>query len=387
MKPRQWSTTTRAVVIIVCLVLVSIFAYEIRPLITPLILAGLLAYTLNLAVRLLTRRTPLSRKWAVNLVYFLLVAIIIATPSTLVPVAVGQWQTLSTQLQTAGQQLQQFIDEPLVIAGREFPMDQLFTDFTAMTTDVSRAFEGALAVVETTSLNLIRLVIIIVVGYYLLMDWHGLERWLLGLLPEVERADASRLFREIDRVWRAYMQGTLALMLIMAVLFIIIGLAIGLPGAIAVGIVTGILSMIPEIGPWIAGAIAVLIAYFAGSNHLPISNLWFAVLVAGIYLVITQVKSIWLRPQVMGRFMHLNTGLVFIAIIGAAMLQGILAALIVLPILATIGLTGRYVRARLLDMDPWPEDKPDAVMRDAGADNSNAESEADETPPTRLKSA
>lgn len=292
MKPRQWSMTTRAVVIIVCLVLVSLFAYEIRPLITPLILAGLLAYTLNLAVRFLTRRTPLSRKWAVNLVYFLLVAIIIATPSTLVPVVVSQWQTLSTQLQAAGQQLQEFIDEPLLVAGREFPLDQLFSDFTAMTTDVSRAFAGALVVVETTSLNLIRLVIIIVVGYYLLMDWHGLKRWLLGILPEVERDDASRLLGEIDRVWRAYMQGTLALMLIMAVVFIIIGVAIGLPGAIAVGIITGFLSMIPEVGPWIAGAIAVLIAYIAGSNHLPISNLWFAVLVAGIYLVITQVKSI-----------------------------------------------------------------------------------------------
>jgi len=219
-KPRQWSMTIKAVVIIICLVLIALVAYEIQPLITPLVLAGLLAYTLNLAVRFLTRRTPLSRKWAVNLVYFLLVAIIIATPSTLVPVAVSQWQTLSAQLQSAGQQLQEFIDEPVVLAGQEFPLDQLFDDLTAMTTDFGRAFESALVVVETTSLNLIRLVIIIVVGYYLLMDWHGLKSWTLGILPEAERDDASRLLNRIDLVWRAYLQGTLALMLIMAVVFI-----------------------------------------------------------------------------------------------------------------------------------------------------------------------
>ena len=379
--------TTRAVVIIVCLVLVAIFAYEMQPLIAPLVLAGLLAYTLNLAVRFLTRRTTLSRKWAVNIVYFVLVAILIATPSTLVPIVASQWQSLSAQLQAAGLQIQEFIESPLVIAGREFPIDQVFADLTAVTTNFGSAFEGALAVVETTSLNLLRLVIIIVTGYYLLMDWHGLKRWLLGMLPDVERDDASRLIGEIDGVWRAYMQGTLALMLIMAIVFIIVGFAIGLPGAVAVGIITGILSMIPEIGPWIAGAIAVLIAYFAGSNHLPISNVWFAVIVAGIYLVMTQVKSIWLRPQVMRRFMHMNTGLVFLAIIAAALLQGILAALIVLPILATIGLTGRYIRARLLNLDPWPDDAESFASDEPTPAPTAVDPEAEESPSAKLKSA
>lgn len=355
---RRWSTTTRAVVIVIVLVLLAVFLIEIQPLIGPLILAGMLAYTLNLAVRLVTRRTPLSRKWAINLFYFLLVAIIIATPSTLVPIAVGQWETLTGQLHTVNQRLQEFIQTPLVVAGLELPLDQMFSDLTAVSTDFGSAFEGALAVVETTSLNLIRLVIIIVTGYYLLMDWRGLKDWLLRLLPQAERSDADRLIGELDLVWRAYMQGTLALGLIMAVLFIIVGYAIGLPGAVAVGIATGLLSMIPEIGPWIAGAIAVLIAFFAGSNFLPISNFWFAVLVAGIYLLVTQVKSLWLRPRVMRRFMHMNTGLVFLAIIAATLLQGILAALVVLPILATIGVLGRYIRARLLDLDPWPGDAP-----------------------------
>jgi predicted PurR-regulated permease PerM len=356
MRIRKWSTTTRAAVILVLLFLTAIFLFEMGPLISSLIMAGLLAYTLNLAVRYLTRHTPLRRKWAINLLYFLLVSLIIATPGTLVPIIVNQWQTLTGQLATVSQQLQEFIKSPLVIGGLELPLEQIFADITAVSTDFSSAFEGALAVVETTSLNLIRLLIVIVTGYYLLMDWHGLRDWLVRLLPEVERDDALRVIGEIDQVWRAYLQGTLALGVIMAVFFIIVGYIIGLPGAVAVGIATGILSMIPEIGPWIAAVIAILIGYFAGSNYLPISNFWFAVLIAGIFLVVTQVKSLWLRPRVMRRFMHLNTGLVFLAIISAALLQGVLAALVVLPVLATIGVVGRYFRARLLDIDPWPQD-------------------------------
>jgi predicted PurR-regulated permease PerM len=144
-------------------------------------------------------------------------------------------------------------------------------------------------------------------------------------------------------------------MLIMAVVFIIIGLAIGLPGAVALGLLTGLLSMVPELGPAVAGVLSVLVALFEGSNYLPISNFWFAVLVGIIYLVVMQIKSLWLRPVVMGRFMHMNTGLVFVAIIGAAILQGVLAALIILPILATVGIIGYYVRCKLLNLEPWPD--------------------------------
>lgn len=380
MERRPWSTTARAVVIVILLGLFAVFLYEIRPLISPLILAGLLAYTLNLAVRYINRRTPLSRKWAANLLYFLLIALIIATPGTLVPIVVSQWQTLSEQLQVVSQQLQEFFASPLVIAGLELPLEQILGELTAVSTDFSSAFEGALAVVETTSLNLIRLVIIIVTGYYLLLDWPGLRDWLLRLLPEIDRPDAARVIDEVDQVWRAYMQGTLALGFIVGVFFIIVGYAVGLPGAVAVGIATGILSMIPEVGPWIAGVIAVLIAYFAGSNFLPISNLWFAVLIAGIYLVVMQVKSIWLRPRVMRRFMHMNTGLVFLAIIAAALLQGILGALVVLPILATLGVIGRYLRARLLDLDPWPAQAV-AVESDVSIDTTDASAAVPTAPP------
>jgi predicted PurR-regulated permease PerM len=56
----------------------------------------------------------------------------------------------------------------------------------------------------------------------------------------------------------------------------------------------------------------------------------------------------------MGRFMHMNTGLVFVTIIGAALIFGVLAALIILPVVASVGQIGHYVRCKLLDMDPYP---------------------------------
>lgn len=355
MTGRQWSITTRLITSLIVLTFLFLLAYEIRSLVTPLVLAGLLAYTLNLAVVFLTKRTRVRPKIAANLVYFIFVAITIATPSTLVPVAVRQARTLTSEFNLVIEHIESFLQTPINILGRTFILADLGSSLTTIPTDLDSAFDGALTLVEATSVSLVRLVIILVVSYYLMLDWNGLKSWLLGILPPSGRSDAERLLGEIDRVWRAYMQGTLALMFIMGVVFIIIGFAIGLPGALIVGLLTGVLSMVPELGPWISGVVAVIIALISGSNFLPLSNFWFAVLVAAIYAVISQIKSIWLRPQVMGRFMHMNTGVVFLAIIAAVLLQGILAALVILPILASIGLIGRYIRARLLDIDPWPD--------------------------------
>jgi predicted PurR-regulated permease PerM len=363
-----WSTPTRVIVVAVCLVVIGLLLYRAQPLVVPLVFAGLLAYVLNLIVRYLSNRTRLKRKWAVNIVYFVFIAILIATPSTLIPVSINQAQELSAELEEIAELFESLVETPVVVFGRVIPLADLWAEFTALFTDFDIAVGSAISVLETTTASLLRIAIIIVVTYYLMMDWGGLERWIANLLPESGRSDFQRLVSEIDTVWRAYLQGTLALMIIMAIVFIIIGLIIGLPGAVAIGILTGILSMIPEIGPWIAGVIAVLVAFVLGSDHLPISNFWFAVLVAGIYFVLTQVKGIWVRPQVMRRFMRLNTGLVFIAILGAAMLGGILAALIILPIIASIGVIGRYIRARLLDLEPWPEDEQSEIT-----DGDNAE--------------
>jgi predicted PurR-regulated permease PerM len=243
---------------------------------------------------------------------------------------------------------------PVLIFGREIMLNEVVANVFDLTGENLIADpESALNVLETTSISLIRLLVIFVTTYYLLVDYEGLLTWLVNLSPASGRADIRRLLGEIDNIWRAYIRGSLALMFIMGIVFIIIGLAIGLPGAVGIGVVTGLLSMVPEIGPFAAGLLAVLVALFEGSTYLPIPNFWFAVIVAGIYFVMMQIKSIWLRPKVMGRFMHMNTGLVFLAIIVAVILEGILGALIVLPILASIGLIGRYVRARMLNLDPW----------------------------------
>ncbi|MCA9932791.1 MAG: AI-2E family transporter [Ardenticatenaceae bacterium] len=354
----RWSLPTRFYILAIVLILVGAFLYWIRPLLSPMIVAALVAYMLYPLVVRAERHPKISHNTAVTLVYLPFVAILIATPSTLIPNLARQVETLSDELQLIVTQLETWLAEPFVFFGLTISQEQLINFLNQATASFAPAADQAIQVIEATSTSLIWLLLILVTAFYLMRDWRSLYDWMFRLIPPQEEADLQRLLFEINTTWRAYLRGTLMLMFMMGIFFTILGLALGLPGAVAIGLMTGLLSIIPELGPMIAGILASLVALIQGSNYLPMSNFWFAVLIAAIYVVVMQLKSFWIRPLVMGRFMHMNTGLVFIAIIGAALLSGILAALVVLPVIASVSLIGHYIRCRLLDISPWSTPSP-----------------------------
>jgi predicted PurR-regulated permease PerM len=359
----HWNNLTRTIVIAVSLILTGWLLYTFHPLVSPLIIAALLAYMVNPLVVWVQHRTRFQRKWAVAIVYFCGLAFIIAAASILTPIAVRRISSFMTRLVDVETKLEILLAEPIIFAGQELHLGQSLADLLNVTGEsIASVAEGTRTVVETTSVTLLWLLVILVSVYYLLLDGVKLRDWLIRLAPDAAQPDMSRLFGEINIIWRAYLRGTFVLMLVVGVVFTLVWLAIGLPGAIVLGILTGLLTVIPEIGPAIAALLAVLIAYFQGSNLLPISPFWFAVLVFSIYFVLIQIKAIWLRPRVMKHFLHMNEGLIFVAIIGATIVWGIFGALIIVPLLATAGVVGRYLRARLLRQEPWPESTDNSVL-------------------------
>jgi predicted PurR-regulated permease PerM len=205
--------------------------------------------------------------------------------------------------------------------------------------------------------------VVFVSTYYFLFDASSIHKWVVGIAPAAARADVRRLLQEIDAVWRAYVRGTLALVLIVGVVFTLVLTAVGLRGAVALGILSGLLVVLPELGPLISGILSIIVAYIWGSDFLPLTHLWFAALVGVIYFVLMQIRAIWLQPRLIGRFLRLHQGLVFIVLIATLVLYGALPALVVIPILASLGIVSRYVRLKLYGLDPWAEDATPSFAR------------------------
>jgi predicted PurR-regulated permease PerM len=360
---RQWSVQTRYFVLALVLILLAALGWYARAMIQPLIIAGLLAYLLNPAVSWLKRWRRWSHKTAVNIVYFVSLAILLSIPATVVPVLLNQTQTLTLDLEDFPSRLQTFVSQPILILGYQFSLSHYLPGLGQSLSSWMAPLPGtALHILETTSRNVLWIILIVVTVYYLLMDWEILREWLIRIWPQPYRKDARRLFLEIKSIWAAYLRGQLALMFILGVIYTFAWLVIGLPGALILGVLTGLLNIVPELGPFIAAMLAVIVALVEGSYFLPLSNVWFGVLTIGLYLVLNYIKTIWIQPRVLGYNVHMHEGLVFMAIVIAILVQGVLLVLIIVPVLASAMVIGRYLRDRILGQPPFHDQDQEEVL-------------------------
>lgn len=350
---KKWSTPARYLTLILIIILVVILGWYMRPIFQPLIIAGLIAYIMMPLVNLAKERLGMKHKLAVNLVYFLSLSLVLASPVLFVPELIVQIQVFSNDLVRIYEQALSFLSEPIRLGTFVFDASDYLSELEGSVLAVLTSLpEQALHIIESASRNAAWFFVIVVAVYYLLLDWDKLRELFIRQAPEAYRRDARLIFLEIKQLWAAYLRSQIALMAIVGTVFTIAWFSIGLPGALIIGILTGLLNIIPDVGPMVATVIALAVALLEGSLFLPISNFWFAVLILVIFLVLVNLKNVWLRPRLMGRSVHLHEGLVFVAIMAAVLIQGILSAIVVVPVIASALVIGRYLRAGIFGLEP-----------------------------------
>lgn len=353
-KSKSWSKTTRYFVLALSLAGILWFMISASTLMVPLAIAAVLAFLLNPTVTYVNKNTRLERTWAVLLVYLFSLAVLITAVIILAPIIPAQIANLVEELQIITEQVQEQVAEPIEFMGFYIPLDQIIGDFEVIPTDFIQA-DAIIGLVQSVSTNIGWVLLVLVTTYYLLQDWPQLRDWLLNLAPSEYSDDVQRLYQEIKTVWQRYLKGQLRLTLIIGFFTGLGGFLIGLPGWLAIGILAGVLDIILTVGPAVVMVVIGIVAYFAGSTYLPMSNFWFAVLAVGLSSLLQVIEQIWLRPRIMGHSLRMHPGLVFIAIIGALALAGVLAALIIIPVVGSIIVIGRYIYYKIFDLDPWPE--------------------------------
>ncbi len=356
MPTNNWEQPLRYLIIsFVFLATVWLIA-TLQPLISSLVVAALLAYILHPLVNVIISHTRFSHTAAVNIVYMLFLLLLGAVPAMLVPVILEQTKGLSPDFEYMAGQLQLFTERPLIIGPLTLSLETIVAD---LSTSIARTF-GDIAtnfayVLAGISTNFLWILVIMVLVYYLLKDSRRLTDWLTGFFSSRYQHHAQQLLAEIDSIWGSFLRGQLLLMLFVGVLSWLGASIVGMPGAFVIGLIAGILDIIPSLGPTLAAVIAALVALFEGSSWLPVSNIFFALIVLGIFLLIQQIENIWLRPAVMGRRLKLHPAIVLVGVFTSLALFGILVTLIIIPLLATFSVLFRYFRLRIRGIDPYPQ--------------------------------
>ena len=348
-----WSIQTRYLVLIIVLLLLAWMVYLAHELIGVMVIAALLAYVMDPLVYLYTNRLRMRRKLAVILVYGAFLLLVIAIPAVATPGVINLVN--STELELA--MLQRSIEETLAqgrILGFALPEGGLPVDFQAIFTDLLHP-EQLFEVIQATTENVVWVIVIAIVTYYLLLDWEKMKSWVFRLVPEPYQGDALRLYTDLRQVWQIYLRGEVVSMLIIGIVSGIGAAAVGLPGVLIVALLAGLLGLIPSIGSTIMVGVASILALFTGSTYLPLSNFWFAVVVLSVFVAIHLFENYWLRPRILGLGLRIHHAIILVAIIGALARGGVVLALIIVPILRTVEILGRYTFRRILALDPWPE--------------------------------
>ena len=358
MSKNPWDNSFRYIVVVVLLTVLAAFIWYIRDVIQPLITAALIAYLLSPIIQLLIQKFKISRKKAANIVFFVVLTILVILIVTVIPSLLDESQNVLNDLNTSLDGYQRTLLKPIDVFGIPIYLEGFIPAIRAgVSGNIIPQPAQVMQILQSTSRGFLWFLIIIVSTYHLMTEWDKLREWLISLAPENSQKDIKLLYIEIRAVWLGYLAGQVRLMIILAIIYIIAWSLIGLPGAILIGILAGFLNLVPELGPGLTAVIAMLVAWMEGSYFLPISNGWFALLTGGIYLILNNFKTIFLQPRILGKSVSLHEGIVFVAIIAAIMLQGILGVLIVVPLLASIMILGRYIRHKLLGTNPF-EDIP-----------------------------
>jgi predicted PurR-regulated permease PerM/GNAT superfamily N-acetyltransferase len=369
----NWSTSTKFIVMLAILVVVGFFLIRFQILIMPLIMAVILAYLLNPIVSGMTKFLRTSRTMAVLILYAVLILLLVGLVSGAGLLLQQEFSAVLAAATAFINGIPKWVDslsvEPVSIGPFTFDLSTanagLFQDALIPTardliggiTDwMTGAASGVAGFLGLTAFAFL-------VAYYLLHDMEALQKSLVGIVPENHRRDAGRLLLELGPIWNAFLRGQLLLSLIMGLAIGTVMALLGVRYALVLGLMAALAEFIPIIGANVVGVTAVLIALFQPSNWLGIAPIPYAVIVGAAGGLLQQLESNFLIPRVMGDQLKLHPAVLIVgALIGVSLL-GIPGLLLSAPIIATARLFGKYTRAKLFNLPPWPDLEEERTLR------------------------
>lgn len=349
----RWDKTTKVVVVVLLIALIAAAIYAFRIVFIPLIIGAIVAYALTPLVGLLKRRLRLPHGLATGIVYLIGLAIIIPLLIVSAPWVIDRVLFVRDELIRFVAHLNTI--EAIEVAGFELSMSELSSEVTtALRGVISRAAAESIGLLLNAAELLLLVIFTFLIAFYLTRDAERFVETFSGLVPLEYREDALRLLEEIDQVWSAFLRGQVTLAFVAGLILTAVSAALGLPQPILMGVLGGLMEFLPSVGHAIWLITASLLALISGSTTLPVSNFVFLLIVIGAHIVYTQFDLNFLIPRIIGREVHLHPMVVILGIIIGAEVGGVLGIVLAAPTIASLRVIGRYIYARLLDLDPFP---------------------------------
>jgi predicted PurR-regulated permease PerM len=270
-------------------------------------------------------RGAIPRWLAILVIYFAIVAALVAVGLMVIPPLMAQAAALWSRMPEQFDEFQNFLIRYKLMR-RRITIAEMVQN--APTGSGTNAVGTMLVALSSVVGGVFGLVTILILSFYLLIEAQSMFEYLIRFVPPARRGDVATAAREAVVKVSAWLRAQFVLAGVMGT-FAAIGLGVmGVPYFYVVALVAAIGETIPIVGPVIGGITAVAVTV----------SLNLALMVGLFFLVLHQLESNVLVPKIMERRVGVSPVAVVIALLIGGSLWGIVGAILAIPTAAILSI-------------------------------------------------
>jgi predicted PurR-regulated permease PerM len=379
----------RGVYIVGAILITGYIMYWLRGILTPILLAFIIAYVLDPIVdQLEAWRVPRPAAIAIVLAMVLGVLVLflaLVLPSIATEVA-GVIQELPRQLTNLWARVGPWLEQRGVAIPHSTTelIDQLSGYVSTVASSILAPARSVLTTLMGGTVSVIgsvfAAVVVLVLAVYLLNDFDRMIAGIRELIPLRWRATVTNYAEEINQILSHFLRGQLTVMAILAVLYGGAYALLGVRLAVPIGIAAGMLNFIPYLGGAFALTAGVLMSLLDG---------WHTGQLVGVILAYTVVQTLEgfvITPRIIGKTVGLSEIWVLVALFVGAEIFGFLGVLLAVPAAAVAKIfvthAVQYYRTTELYLETPPKSLPDRSLTGAEGRLDASHAQHDQEVPT-----
>jgi predicted PurR-regulated permease PerM len=219
------------------------------------------------------------------------------------------------------------------------------TNVTTLVGDITRTAASFLNSLVSRGLALISifslLIVLPVVAFYILLDWHRMIESVDGLVPIRHRETAHQLGRQIDAALAGFLRGQSLVCLFLGTWYGLGLTVVGLNFGLLIGITGGLLSFVPYIGSLTVLVVATIVAFVQSWPHWQLPAFTLGIVLTGQFL-----EGNILSPKLVGDKVGVHPVWLIFALLAFGDLLGFIGLVIAVPFASAFAVILRFAISR-----------------------------------------
>lgn len=197
---------------------------------------------------------------------------------------------------------------------------------------------GGMAIVEF----FVNLLLVPVVLFYLLRDWNHIVKQIDTMIPRYWHQSINKMAHETDQVLAQFLRGQLSVIVIMSVCYIGGLWLVGLEFALPIGLIAGILVFVPYLGTIVGLTLATFAAFMQFQGWAGVIPVWI------VFAIGQLLEGMLITPWLVGERIGLHPVVVIFALLAFGQLFGFFGILLALPVSAIMLVWLRHIQNQYL---------------------------------------